>query len=571
MKVSKEKFGGWQEVLVGGKFRQETGGLETNRIEGWWMRVVVVGVGLFLSGRLMQLQIVEGSYHRQRSEENRILSRRLAAPRGIVFDRNGIALVRNVPDYKKEVRNDLGEVEFVQISREEALSLSGKESGERVFFDVGREYLLGEEMAHLLGYVAEISGDELTDCGWGECYLGQLVGKMGVEKYYGLVIQGQSGSELLEVDARGELLRMVGKKESVAGMDLTLAADAKLQQKLVELLEGRKGAVVATDPKTGEVLALVSSPGFNPNVFREQLTTNNEKEIERLLTSEDKPFFNRALGGGFPPGSVFKVVTSIAGLETGVVDADFEVEDTGEIRIDEYRYGNWYFDQYGKTEGLVNMVKGIKRSNDIYFYKVGEKVGPTQLAEWARYFGLGQKTEIDLPGEIEGLVPDPEWKEKFKGERWFLGNTYHFAIGQGDLVTTPLQINQMTGVVANGGRWCRPTVVKVDENQVPSGKVNCHELGIKQTNLDTVIEGMKEACSEKGTAFPFFNFSPQVACKTGTAQHGNDKTPHAWFTVFAPIDNPEIVMTVMLEEAGEGSAEAAPVAKKALEYWFNEK
>ena len=302
----------------------------------------------------------------------------------------------------------------------------------------------------------------------------------------------------------------------------------------------------------GKVLGLVSSPAYDPG-----------KVVDYLTDTENLYFLNRAISGTYPPGSVFKLVTAYAGLFEHKITAETKYEDTGEIRVGIYRYGNWYFDQYGKTEGSIDLVRALARSNDIYFYKVGEAVGVENLVKWARLFGLGQKTEIELPGETAGLVPDKLWKERKTGEQWFLGNTYHMAIGQGDLLTTPLQIARMTlGVVS--GRLCQVSILK---DKAPT----CRDLGLKTEDIATVRQGMAQVCASGGTAFPFFNFDPPVLCKTGTAQHSGQKNeedkPHAWITVAYPGENPEMILTVMLEAAGEGSAEAGPVAKAILEEW----
>jgi len=369
-----------------------------------------------------------------------------------------------------------------------------------------------------------------------------------------------------------------------------LTIDAGLQEVLYEALAGRKGAAVASNPETGEILALVSSPSFDPNMFsRRQLLDEQAAKIEAetigaIFNSQDKPILNRAISGAYPPGSVFKVVPAMAGLEEGVLKRDTEVEDMGELRVESYSYKNWFYTQYGRTEGLVDVVMALKRSNDIFFYKTAEWLGAERLAKWSREFGLGETTGLELPGEVKGLVPTPLWKERYVGEKWFLGNTYHFGIGQGDLLTTPLQINQMMGVIASQGKWCQPILVAGigEEEEI---KIACRELGVNPENLEIVKSGLVEACSSGGTAYVFFEFDlakfgeeyategrNRVACKTGTAQFNNpDDNTHAWFSVFAPAVKPEILVTVLIEGGGEGSAEAAPVAKKALEYWFESK
>lgn len=539
----------WQErLVVGGNGEVEH---VARKSRWWWLWGAWLLMVVTLTGRLVQLQVVEGSYHRARAEENRVLVRRIAAARGILYDRHGKVLVRNVPHYKRLTEGAvLGAGTFEEIDRDEALSM-GVTGSDLVFFDVGREYIQGRAMAPLLGYVGEVTGDELIA---ERTYVGgDVIGRGGIEGLFDKQLRGVPGYELLEVDSTGEVIRHVGEQEPVAGADITLTIDAGLQQELYDAMEDYTGAAVASDPRTGEILALVSRPAFDPNA------------IATSLTEEGEPFFNRAIGGAYPPGSVFKIITAVAALEEGVIDPDYTVQDEGEIRIDEYRYGNWYFDQYGRTEGEVNLVKGLQRSNDIYFYRIGELVGAEAIAKWAELFGLGRLTGIAIAGEVPGLVPNPEWKERYTGSRWFLGNTYHYAIGQGDLQVTPLQMNTAVGVIANQGKLCRPTLLPV------KGVGDCADLSIQLETIEAVAEGMKAACAPGGTAFPFFDFQPAVACKTGTAQFGDpeDRT-HAWLSVYAPAEKPEIMLTVLLEKAGEGSAEAGPVARTALDYWFSE-
>lgn len=475
--------------------------------------VMLVAGWTVLGGRLGWLTLVRGGEARGRADNNRIEVRQLMAPRGLVTDRNGEALVRNMPGDEPD--------------------------------KIKRDYMEEASLAHVLGYVGE-----------SEQEIGRIEGKMGIEKWADEKLRGIEGAELVETDAVGKILRRLGKREPVAGEEVRLTIDAGLQRQAFEALGGRRGAVVISNVGTGEILALVSSPSFDPSRPAE------------FVDRPDKPFFNRAVGGEYPPGSVFKLVTAVAGLEEGKVTEISQIEDTGEIRVGEFRYGNWYFDQYGRKEGALNLVGGLRRSNDVFFYRVGEAVGPEKLAEWARRLGLGRATGWELGGEGAGLVPDPDWKEKFKGERWFLGNTYHLAIGQGDVAVTPVQINLMIGAIGTG-RLCRP-VVSYQSSVI--SKQDCEDLNISQKTLELVRQGMTEACSPGGTAFPLFGFEPQVACKTGTAQHGGKETlPHAWFTVLAPATDPEIAVTVLLEAAGEGSYEAAPVAKGILEYWFHQR
>lgn len=553
--MKEDKLGFLFEGQLWGSRKAKQVSLIEGRLLVLWVIVAVV-IGIFVL-RLGWLQIVRGEYHRTLSEENRILARRIQAPRGVIYDRRGNILAQNIPVYK--VRNEECQTktcpEFVEISRDKALELEAESGSSEVLTFVGREYPYGIALAHVVGYVGEISEEELTKKV--DYELGDLIGKIGIEKSFDDLLHGRNGAELVETDASMQVIREVARKEPVSGEDLRLTVDAGLQVKATESFEGRKGSLVALDPNNGEVLALISSPAFDPN------------QVSDSLGNPQQPFFNRAFSGTYPPGSVFKVVTATAGLEERVIESTTEFEDIGEIRIGPYRYGNWYFDQYGRKEGMVNIVKGLKRSNDIFFYRVGELLGAKRLSEWAKAFGFGRKTGIDLSGEADGLVPSPLWKERQKGERWFLGDTYHFAIGQSDLTTTPLQVTRMTGVIASGGKLCMPHVLQAE--------ADCEQLEISESTLRLVSEGMVEACRERGTAFPFFNFKVagervEVGCKTGTAEFGDpqDRT-HAWFTVYAPAEEPEIVVTVLLEAAGEGSYEAAPVAKEFLEFYFSQK
>lgn len=476
------------------------------KLSRWRWLLTLTWCGLL--ARLVSVQLVNHHYFKALAEENRIRLVSVPADRGVIFDRAGRVLARNSPD--------------------------------------GREYRLGPAAAAVLGYVA---ADGET-----------IAGRDGLERQYDRRLGGRAGQVLLEVDAGGNPVRELGRSQPVAGDNLTTTLDAGLQQRAFALLSGRRGAVVVSDAASGGILALVSSPGFMPD------------RVARYLNDPDLPLFNRALGGVYPPGSTFKLVTAAAGLEEKVIDGETQIEDTGVVTIGDYRYANWYFTQYGRTEGRLNLTGAIKRSNDIFFYRLGEQLGIRRLADWAREFGLGRPTGIDLPGEAAGLVPDPEWKQAVKKESWFLGDTLIAAIGQGDILTTPLQVNAMTGVIAAGGSWCRPHL---------AGEADCRPAAVSAGTVARITAGMVEAARPGGTAWPFFNFQVNgrllaVAGKTGTAEFGDpQERTHAWFTAFAPAGAPDfagkpgIVVTVLLEGAGEGSAEAAPIAKAIMEDWFS--
>ncbi len=552
--------------------------------------IVAISGFLILLSRLFFLTVVEGKRYRELAKENRIREKKIPSPRGIIYDRDGTPLVRNIPVL---IRAD-GTAVFEPVG--EGDNLKGEET-------VTRDYIFGDMFTHILGYTGEISEEELSNARAAfsdknemkeELKPGDIVGKMGVEKSYDEILRGISGKELYEVDALGNKVRVLGQIEPKSGEKLTLTVDANLQQVVKNELAGKKGAVIVSVPQTGEILALFSSPSFDANSFVRGV------KVEEILQNEDRPLFNRAIAGQYPPGSTFKIVTSIAALEAKAVSKETKYEDTGVLEIGEYSFGNWYYSQYGKKEGMLDIVSALKRSNDIFFYKIGEATGIETLSNFAKKMGAGQKLGIDIDGEEEGLMPDPEWLQKTKGEKWYLGNTYHVAIGQGDVLATPLQVNAWTNVIASGGKLCRPFLAK-------SRAVSCRNLDFDKENIDLVREGMKQACSPGGTGWPLFNFglpfsaaeglkqinakikidnldffekressvsakkivAIPVACKTGTAEFADfKKRTHAWFTVFAPVYNPQISITVLVEAGGEGSSVAAPIAKKILEHWF---
>lgn len=317
-----------------------------------------------------------------------------------------------------------------------------------------------------------------------------------------------------------------------------------------------------SEPKTGKIITLVSSPSYDANNFNYSYDKETIKTY--LEDTLNLPMLNRAMGAKYHPGSVFKPLEALGAMEEGVINRETLIQDTGVIKIGDYSFNNWLWTKRGATDGMVNVIKALKRSNDIFFYKLGEAMGVDRIKNWATRFGFGQITGIELPGEVAGLIPDDQWKRKNLGERWYLGDTYHLSIGQGNLTVTPLQINQMTNIVASKGQKCQMSLLK-------DKAVNCSEIKAKDENWQAVIEGMKEACNEGGTAWPLFNFKTEIACKTGTAElgDGTDDT-HAWLTAFAPADNPEISITVLVERGGEGSDVAAPIVGDILKEWFEE-
>jgi len=556
------------------------------RVSDWrfaFFYFVLILSFIVIFGRLFVLQVIEGKVNLLRSENNRIQIQPIHAPRGVIFDQKGEILARNTAGFRLILGNDVKIVD-----RDTALDLESKglvsegleekELG-RLEIDSIRQYPVNEASAHLLGYISQISADEYKGK-YSNYEIGDRVGRVGIEETYENYLKGKDGGRLVEVDAKGKEIRLLGEKEPKAGNNLYTSIDLGLQNKMYEALTNQVaktgsvgGVAIAQDPQTGKILGLVSYPSYDANKIVTGLKTD---EFSKLVSDTSQPMFNRALSGTYPPGSIFKIATSLSGLESKKIDKDTQIEDTGEIFLGEYRFSNWYFNQYGKKEGMLNIVTAIKRSNDVFFYRLGQLVGEKILGDWAKKLGLGEKLGIDMPGEASGLVPTEEWKKKVKGDVWMPGDTLHMAIGQGDVLTTPLQILNMTSFVANNGTLFKPKIAEKIEDQ--NGKViknfNDEVLAknlVEKKNLDLVREGMKEACAEGGTGWTFFDFSQKhpgvdVACKTGTAEAGAN--PHAWFTVFAPFDKPKIALTVLVENSGEGSSISGPVAREILDWYF---
>lgn len=551
---------------------------------------------LFL--RSFFVQVVQGQYYRMLSDSNRTRTVTAHAPRGVIFDRNGEPLVFNIPGYRRVTKD---KIEF--LSSDEALKRLAK--GEKnIEIDSLRKYPYAEATTHVLGYVGPITKEELIK-EFTEYEPTDVIGQMGIERTYETTLKGKDGKELVEVDAMGKQIRSLGKSDPIPGKDITLTLDIRLQEKALESLKDVKKGTVIASTLEGEILALVSKPSFDANLFtlgKHYVPTATDAAYKKvsdiLLDGENQPMLNRAISGTYPPGSTFKLITSAAGLENKIFDEDFTVEDTGIIRIGAFSFANWYYTSHGKTDGIVDVIKAIARSNDIFFYRVGDMIGVERLSAMAREFGLGQKLGIDLPFEEEGLVPTSDWKKKIIGEPWYLGDNFHYGIGQGYVLTTPLQVNVFTQVVANGGTVYEPHLLKERKPIIKNQKI------ISQKTQDLIHRGMVGSCTaETGVAWPFYEFkvknatlkidgrsilaykpsttsaaikNPEeyrriiVACKTGTAQHGGEKTlPHSWITLYAPAYNPEIVVTVLAESSGEGSNIAGPAARKVLEEWFS--
>nr|MBI5455457.1 hypothetical protein [Candidatus Levybacteria bacterium] len=542
-----------------------------------------------LSSRLFLLQVIKGYYYRYLSDSNRTKTVVIHAPRGIIFDRFGTPLVFNVPGFREIINN-----KTVLLTQTEALSkiAAGKKGLE---VDSLRQYPYKESFSHVVGYIGQISKEELASPEYSSYKGGDIIGKSGLEQEYQALLKGTDGKQLYEVNAKGELIRKLGQEDPISGKNIQVTLDAKLQNAAYEATKDiTRGAIIVSTPK-GEILAFLSRPSFDPNLFTMEssyrISTGSSYLTlsDILLDSKNQPLLNRAIAGVYPPGSTFKLVVAASGLENKIIDQNYEIEDTGVLNVGAFSFSNWYYTGYGGKDGNVNVVKGIKRSNDIFFYKLAEKIGVDKISNTAFKFGLDKKLGIDLKGEESGTVPTRNWKQSVIGEQWYLGDTYHYGIGQGYLLTTPLQVNGWTQAIANEGSLYVPHLLKNQKSKIKNQNL------LDQHSTDLIRQGMIEACQPGGVAWPLFEFRIKnselridnknilpvasasadyrrvvIACKTGTAEHGGISTkPHAWITLFAPAYNPEIVVTVLAEESGEGSNIAAPIAKKILEEWFS--
>lgn len=535
--------------------------------------MVIFLVGFFiLFFRLFHLQVVMGPYHKILADTNRVQSRTIHAPRGVIYDRNGKILAENNPGFRLEGRF---------ISRDESLKLEVSHDPKFTSLEIDtiRSYPQGLAFSHVLGYVGEVSLEELDDLKYANYKLGDRVGRTGVEQIYESYLKGVDGSEIIEIDANGKKIRTLKFKPPIPGNNIHLSIDAALQESTYEQLKSQIeklgvccGAAVAEKPKTGEVLFLVSIPSYDGNAFNDPL---RQAEIDELFSDKKTPLLNRVIAGTYPPGSTFKIATSLAALSSGKFTKDTQIEDTGVLSLGPYTFANWYFTKYGKKEGMIDIIKALQRSNDIYFYHIGEKIGEKAIGEVARKIGFGKRLGIDLPGEEDGLIPDETWKLKKFGQVWFPGDTLHMAIGQGFILATPLQILAATSFIASDGKLMQPHLIS---------KVTRHDGSVMKKfqfdpvvqnlfpidHIQTIQDGLEAVTRQGGTAWPFFTYELPTAGKTGSSEYGDTRgRTHAWYTAYAPLDNPEIAAVVLIEGGGEGSSVAAPIVKQIFNWYFN--
>ncbi len=571
------------------------------------LQLVLFGLLLLIAARFWFVQVVSGDYYLELAENNRVRELRLKAPRGLIYERQGRLVAENVASYNlmldpsrsqdleralafaercldqpaSELAQTLdeggGAGSFRPILVAEALSLSEVAAIEAAALEfpefaieVGhlRLYRNGPITAHTLGYLGEVSARDLaTEAN--PLKPGDLIGRKGVELAFDDRLRGVDGQRAVIVDSRGRLKEEYGRDPAKSGQSLNLGLDLDLQQEAARYFEGKAGAAVALDPATGEIRAMVSAPSYDPNIFSRRL---DRDAWRNLIEAPEDPLQNRVIQNTYSPGSVFKIVMAAAGLSEGIVGPEKTVWCGGSTRIYNRRWRCWK--QAG--HGHVSLHRAIKESCDVYFYHLGLELGIERIAKYSRLLGLGSPTGIDLLGEREGLVPDPDWSERRRGTPWYPGETISVAIGQGPVLVTPLQIASVMAAVANGGYKVKPHVAAnpaVEREQLTVEPWVFERIGAALWSVVNDQRGTGSAARVEGI---------EVAGKTGTVQVVQQKTwiknedlpyeqrDHAWFASYATAGDKQLVVVILVEHGGHGSTAAAPLAKRLYEIYFRD-
>ncbi len=555
---------------------------------------------LLLILALFYTQVLNWNKYYKLSENNRVRLIPLEGPRGIIYDRNlavmagsrlsfdvvlipqevqdlnlilnSLSPVLNQPvsDLKKiydrnclapfvpvVIASDVEKSKAIEVE-EKKLSLPGLVVQARP----KRNYPYGSSAAHILGYLGKISQSELDYLGEYGYQITDWVGKTGLEKYADTYLKGEDGGIQLEVNNRGFMVRTLGEKEAKKGKDLVLTIDMRLQKLLDDLLGDRKGAAVVMDVYSGEILALASAPKFDPNLF---IKPDNKSYVKKMLTDYDRSLLNRSSGSGsagqYPPGSIFKVITALAGLESKKLNAQTTFECGGSYRLGNQVFNCWKQEGHGR----LDLEQALAQSCNVYFFKAGSNIGSELIEKWATDFGLGAPTGIDLPMESKGFVPDKNWKRNVIKEPWYEGDTLNLSIGQGYLLVTPLQMARLTCAMANGGYLVSPHLIKTINNQEVA-KIRGKKINISSQSLAVLKEGMSKVIAQDyGTGHRARVEGVSIAGKTGTAETSSGAS-HAWFIGFAPTDKPKIAFCVFLEHGGRGGDVPADIVKQLFEY-----
>ncbi|MCO4757775.1 MAG: penicillin-binding protein 2 [Oceanospirillaceae bacterium] len=594
---------------------------------------ILVIIALFgLVSRFYFLQVTEHDRFTALSDKNRIQLQPVAPTRGLIYDRNGVLLADNQPSYSVTLlKEELQDLDGTLLRLQELIPITDRQierfrkrlkqrrrpfesvplrfrlteqeiarisvnyhrlPGVRVEADLIRYYPYGSSLVHALGYVGRINERELQKVDETNYSATHYIGKLGVEKYYEGELHGDVGFQKVETNARGRIMRVVERSDPVPGKDLVMSLDLKLQQVTEKLLEGRRAAVVAIDPNDGGILALVSTPGYDPNLF---VTGISNKDYGALRESDNLPLFNRALRGRYPPGSTVKPIIALAAIDSESVSPAFRVSDPGWFTLT--KGGRKYRDWKRGGHGTVGLNLALAQSCDVWFYSAGHKMGIDPMSEYLGYFGFGSIESLDLPEATRGILPSREWKRNSRRLPWYPGDSLNLSIGQGFLLATPLQLATATAVIANRGRWVQPRMLKgiyqADEDTGFTTTDLNHDYGRSKPDdvklkhpeyWDNIIQGMVDVVhGPRGTARRSAQGAKyRFAGKTGTAQVVGIKQDeeydaeklaerlrdHALFVAFAPVENPKIAVAVIVENGGGGSTTAAPIARKVMDAYL---
>ncbi len=590
--------------------------------------IVAIMILIFFLARAFWLQIWQGDYYVLKASKNSVRFYYNQAPRGIIYDRNNKALTLNVssinlliipadlPKKKEDLDNWTQQISKIlkknEVEVADFIKNLNKNSTELVSLDLNldqttlielethlpnlpglliseetkRDYLEGPYFSHLVGYIGKVSADNLKV----DSYYSLLdfIGKDGLEAKYEKELRGTPAKIAVSVNSDNTVLKTLVAKEAQPGNNLILNIDSNLQELLTDALYAKMvqtnapgAAAVVLDVKSGQILSLVSLPNFDNNIFNNNLGNETYQE---LINNKNRPFFNRVISGFYPAGSTIKPFIASAALAENIIDPNYKIDDTlGYITIpNEYDPEITYIFHDWRPQGFVDMRRALAVSANVYFYEIGggykniKGLGIDRIEKYLKLFGFGPPLGIDLPGEAGGLIPNPTWKKAVKHEGWYTGDTYNVSIGQGDVIITPLQLAAAIAAVANGGTLWRPKlvskIVNSNNNTIEEFKSETIRTNLVDNNkLEIVREGLRDAVTE-GSVYLLKDLPIKVAGKTGTAQifSNLNKKTNAWFTGFAPYEDPQIALAIVIEEAGEGSIAAVPVAKEVFQWYYNQ-
>ncbi|MDJ0621095.1 MAG: penicillin-binding protein 2 [Calothrix sp. MO_192.B10] len=560
-----------------------------------------------ITSRLAYLQLVEGSNYRKRAQANRVRTILKLPERGNIFDQNGkllattryphsvyvwpmahtkatwskvgplLSQILQIP--QEEIEEKLEKTGYntqalVRIARnlsiEQVTALKEYENELKdveIHTEAVRYYPHGKDLAHVLGYTRELTAEQLAKKKKEGYRLGDVIGQKGVEKAYEKTLRGEWGGQQVEVDRKGRPIRVLGEKQAKAGKDLKLTLNLDVQKAAEKALTGRNGAIVAIDPNNGAILAMVSHPTFDPNIFSKQRPS--PKELQNVLMGKDYPLVNRALSA-FPPASTFKIVTTAAGLESGKFSPKTILQTYPSLTIGGVTFGEWNHAGFGR----IGFTRAMAISSDTFFYQIGRAVGGKTLIDWTRKFGFGKPTGIELANESKGLVPDESWKRKSWKMPWTVGDSINMSIGQGALLSTPLQVAVMFAVPANGGYLVKPHLLHSDRK----AKSDRKSVNLKPTTIEILRKGLRMVVTEGTGRVLDKPTVPPIAGKSGTAEAWKEvgkrrvKQNHAWFGAYAPANKPEIAIVAFAEHSGGGGGSVAgPMVLEIMETYFQKK